>query len=329
MIAAFLAANQWRGVEPKPLAGDASFRRYFRLAQDGRGAVLMDAPPPQEDVRPFATLSRHLISLGLSAPEILAEDVENGLLLLEDLGDDTYTRMLENGGDERSLYQLAVDVLIHIHRQPPTKVIANGLEPYDDDKLLEEACLFTDWYMPAVLGEPVSKSARADYCRAWLSVFPLVHAQPRTLVLRDYHVDNLMWLPQRQGLKACGLLDFQDAVSGAGAYDLMSLVQDARRDIAGELADDMLERYHAAFPELDRDAFATATAILAAQRHAKVIGIFTRLCVRDSKPAYLDHLPRVWRLLERALEHPALKDLAGWFDLHIPKDDRVIPPCKK
>ena len=281
-IAAFLAANRWDRAERRPLSGDASFRRYERLVNGTRRTVLMDAPPPHEDVRSFVRVARHLRDLGLSAPEIQAEDPDAGLLLLEDLGDDTYTRMLAGGGDERALYALAVDVLVHLHRPP--EAIPEGLAPYDDAQLLKEACWLTDWYMPAVLDRPTPQAVRRGYIEAWLSVFPVVHAQPRTLVLRDYHVDNLMWLPARQGVAACGLLDFQDAVAGPAAYDLMSLLEDARRDIDPELAAAMRERYGAAFPGLDAPAFDTAYAILGAQRHAKVIGVFTRLCVRDASP---------------------------------------------
>lgn len=327
-IAAFLAAHQWGGVEIKPLAGDASFRRYFRLTGETKRAVLMDAPPPKENVRIFADLSRHLRSLGLTAPEILAEDRQMGLLLLEDLGDDTYTRILAAGGDERMLYQLAVNVLIHLHRRPQAEVIPDRLPPYDDDKLLEEACLLTDWYMPAMLGAATPDEIRDAYCEAWLSAFPVVHAQPRTLVLRDYHVDNLMWLPTNDGVRACGLLDFQDALAGPGAYDLMSLLEDARRDIDPRLVSDMIDHYLNAFPGFDEDDFRAAFAILAAQRHAKVIGIFTRLCMRDAKPVYLAHIPRVWRLLEQTLKHPALAGVAEWIDSHIAEDRRGIPPCR-
>ncbi|MEO5337073.1 MAG: phosphotransferase [Magnetospirillum sp. WYHS-4] len=324
-IADFLQAAGWGGAERRKLAGDASFRKYDRVFLAGRRAVLMDAPPPQEDVRPFVRVARHLSGLGLSAPAVLAEDVDRGFLLLEDLGDDTYTRMLANGGDERALYELATDVLIDLHRR--AAVLPDGLPPYDDDRLLAEACLVTDWYMPAVLGHPTPEDLRRDYAGVWKNLFPVVRAQPPVLVLRDYHVDNLMWLPGREGTARCGLLDFQDAVAGAGAYDLMSLVEDARRDIADSLRDGMVERYLSAFPAHDRRAFRDAFAILGAQRHAKVIGIFTRLCVRDGKPGYLVHIPRVWRLLERSCQHPVMAPVAAWLDRHLPKDKRIIPPC--
>ena len=327
-IEAFLERAGWGGARRLPLAGDASFRRYERLEDGARRAVLMDAPPPAEDVRPFAALARHLRKLEYSAPEVLAEDAEHGLLVIEDFGDLTYTRMLARGADEWTLYAFAVDLLIDLHRRPPAEAIPAGLAPYDDERLVEEALLFTDWYMPAVLGHPTADAARRAYIDAWRAAFPIVHAEPRTLVLRDYHVDNLMGLAGRDGIRACGLLDFQDAVAGPAAYDLVSLLEDARRDVGADLAADMVARYLGALPASDRDSFTTAYAILGAQRHAKVIGIFTRLDRRDGKAGYLVHITRVWRLLEGALAHPALAGMATWMERHVPPEARQTPPIQ-
>ena len=341
VIETFLAVRGWGGAARATLAGDASFRRYDRLTDSGRGAVLMDAPPPRENVDAFVAVARHLKSLGFSPPDIFAKDKENGLLIIEDLGDETFTRVLAKAAHEAGnetakeagkavewdLYGLAVDVLVQLHRIDPESVLPPGLEDYDDAKLLDEAVLLTDWTWPAVFGGPPPADVLNAYRDAWLQVFPIVHRQPRTLVLRDFHVDNLLVLEGRNGVARCGLLDFQDAVRGAGAYDLMSLLEDARRDLGGGLRDAMLERYLDAFPGLDGAEFKTVYAILAAQRHAKVIGIFTRLCRRDGKPAYLKHIPRVWRLLEAALGHQALAPVAAWFDAHVPPDKRGVPPC--
>jgi aminoglycoside/choline kinase family phosphotransferase len=315
-IEAFLAANGWHWGNSKLLAGDASFRSYRRLENGGKRAVLMDAPPPHEDVRPFLRIARHLRGLGLSAPDILAEDVEAGLLLLED------------GDAEEPLYALAVDVLAHLHRLPATTAVPPALPPYDDARMLDEALLLTDWYMPAALGDATPRAVRQTYIEAWREILPRVGAQPRTLVLRDFHVDNLMRLPGREGTAACGLLDFQDAVAGPAAYDLMSLLEDARRDISDALKATMLARYRQGVPGLDWAVFETVFAILAAQRHAKVIGIFTRLCRRDGKPGYLIHIPRVWRLLESALGHPAVAPVAAWFERYLPRGARGIPTCR-
>jgi aminoglycoside/choline kinase family phosphotransferase len=327
-IVRFLGAIGWGEARRATLAEDASFRRYERVTKSGTRAVLMDAPPPQEDVRPFSLLARHLVGLGLSAPRVMAEDAEAGFLLIEDLGDETYTRMLANGGDARSLYALAVDVLVHLHRVSPEDAIPSGLPRYDEGKLLEEVCLMTDWYLPAMTGRATPPEIRAAYVAAWRAVLPVVLEQPRALVLRDFHVDNLMWLADREGVARCGLLDFQDALDGAAAYDLMSLLEDARRDVDAGLQAEMKARYRAGIGRLG-PWFERAYTVLAAQRHAKVIGIFTRLCVRDGKPIYLKHIPRVWRLLEVALSDSALQPVAGWFSHHIPETLRGIPPCLK
>ncbi len=323
LIEKFLAAHGWQGAQRTPQDGDASFRCYERLAQGGRKAMLMDAMGPDENIDVFVAIARHLKSLGFSAPDIFAKSKLDNLLLLEDLGDETYTKILEKSADrEAELYGLAVDVLIALHGIAPKYVAPPGLPSYDDEKLLEEAVLLTDWTLPRFIGAPLDPKIRGAYRDAWLQIFPAVHQQPQTLVLRDFHVDNLMALAGRDGIARCGLLDFQDAVIGPGAYDLMSLLEDARRDIAPTLKATMLDRYFAAFPDLGRKEFEAVFAILAAQRHAKVIGIFTRLSVRDSKPAYLPHIPRVWRLLEEALAHPAVRPVQAWFEAHVPPEHR-------
>jgi len=276
-----------------------------------------------EDVRPYLRVARHLARLGYSAPAIYAEDVERGLLLVEDLGDATYTRELARGADESELYARAVDLLIDLHRRPQASEVA--LPPYDDDKLLTEAALLVDWFLPALRGVATPESEREDYVALWRPLFSIARRVPSTLVLRDYHVDNLILLPGRDRIRACGLLDFQDAVLGPVAYDLVSLLEDARRDVAPELVSTLLRHYLDAFPALDRTAFKASYAVLGAQRNAKIIGIFTRLWRRDGKAQYLAHIPRVWSLLEGDLAHPALEPMRGWFDRHVPPGDRVAP----
>ncbi len=322
-IVEFLASVGWGGAQRVPLAGDASFRRYWRLERQGAKAMMMDAPPPQEDVRPYLAIARVLRGLGFSAPEILAADAAQGLLVIEDFGDDTYTRLLAKNADETALYALAVDVLIALHRRFAPG--AAPIPPYDDTRLLNEVALLVDWYLPAVTGMPAPPALRAEYLDLWRGLFPVARAVPDSLVLRDYHVDNLMRLAGRADIAACGLLDFQDAVTGPITYDLVSLLEDSRRDIAPALAAAMRERYLAAFPSLDRAAFAASFAALGAQRHCKVVGIFTRLDRRDGKPRYLAHIPRLWRLIDQDLEHPALASVKSWLDQHIPPELRVTP----
>jgi aminoglycoside/choline kinase family phosphotransferase len=319
-----LDANGWRGIEPQPLTADASFRTYHRLADGRRRAVLMDAPPPQEDVAPYIAVAALLRRLGLSAPEVMAEDRGHGFLLIEDFGDDTYTRLLARGADEAALYALAIDTLVALQRAVAAED-APDLPPYDEARLLAEAALLADWYYPAATGNALAEAEREDYLARWRGVLREIEPCSATLVLRDYHVDNLMLLPDREGVRGCGLLDFQDAVVGHPAYDLVSLIEDARRDVPPALRESAAARYLAAFPGLDRPAFRRAAAILAAQRNAKIIGIFTRLWRRDGKAQYLPHIPRVWRLLEEDLHEPALAPIAGWLDRHLPPAMRRAP----
>ena len=330
-INAFLADNGWQPEHRSLLADDASFRRYERLADGDRLAVLMDAPPPKEDTRPFIRIAEHLLSLGLSAPEIYAQNTDQGFLLLEDFGDDTFTEVLKTSPmRELVLYERAIDALIHLHKCPAEQQIPNGLALYDSRTLLGEVRLLVDWYLPHVSSEPLAPDAIIAYEAVWEELFDYVQSQPKCLVLRDFHVDNLVSLDQKSGVKSCGLLDFQDALVGARAYDLMSLLEDARRDMDDQLIDTLKHRYFAAFdtlaePGAARNAFDATYAILGAGRHAKVIGIFIRLSVRDGKPNYLIHIPRVWQLLERSLGHPMLSSVRDWFDIYVPSPLRKLP----
>ncbi len=322
LIAAFLIRNGWDPATRVRIAGDASFRKYDRLTDNGNTAILMDAPPPQEDVRPFVHIARHLYERGFSVPDILAEDTDAGLLLLEDLGDDTYTRLLARGKDERALYALATDALIALHKTPDA--VAPGVVPYALPRQLEEVGRLHVWYLK-MLGVTLSPDAISEFEQIWEAILPHAEQVPTSLILFDYHVDNLLLIPGRTGIKACGLLDFQDAVSGPVTYDFMSLLEDARRDINPALVAEMKSRYLAALPAIAPDAFNLSWAVMAAQRHVRVIGTFARLNVRDNKPHYLVHMPRLWRYMDQCLAHPALSDLKTWMDEYVPQKYRVVP----
>jgi N-acetylmuramate 1-kinase len=324
-IQGFLQHAGWGTAKRWRLAGDASFRKYDRLEGTPGRAVLMDAPPPHEDVRPFVRIAKHLHTLGFSVPKILAENHDAGLLLLEDLGDDTYTRLLARGHDERALYELAIDALIALHRVPETAVIPAGVKTYDTPRLLEEVNRINVWYRPLMNAQAVSSTAQHEFDAIWQKVLPQAWAAPTSLVLFDFHVDNLLGLFDRPGMTACGILDFQDAVAGPVTYDLLSLLEDARRDIDPALVANMKARYLAAFPSLDPQAFATSWAVMAAQRHVRVIGTFARLKIRDNKPHYLIHMPRLWRYMDQCLQHPVLADLKDWLEAHVPQDYRRVP----
>lgn len=328
---AFLERHGWRSAARARLAGDASFRHYDRLVRDGDPAVLMDAPPPREDVRPFVAIARWLGGHGFSAPRILAADLDSGFLLLEDLGDDRYSRVIPRQPElETELYRAAVDVLVALHAMPaprdlPCENERYAVPAYDEALYLRELYLFTDWYLPAVAG-PVSRAEREEFAGLWAAALAPLQAADPVLVLRDYHADNLMWLPQRQGIARVGLLDFQDGVAGHAAYDLVSLLEDARRDVPEDLAEQMIGHYLDRRPHLDAQDFRRAYALLGAQRNLKIIGIFTRLWARDGKAAYLELLPRVWGLLERDLRHPALRSIKAWIDARVPSPLRRVAP---
>jgi aminoglycoside/choline kinase family phosphotransferase len=314
----FLARSGWGGAQVEPLAGDASFRRYFRVLDGPRTAILMEAPPATEDVRPFVAVAEWLHSVGLTAPEILARDIEHGLLLLGDFGDWRLRETVDKDPSrERELYELATDVLVHLHKHQPMA----GLRPHGLEQWLEELSLFTDWYCPAL-----RLSVDVDGFRsAWMQVLEPVEKDglgPVT-VLRDYHAENVMLVRGREGVQHFGLLDFQDALCGHPAYDLASVLEDARRDVPPEIERAMIDRYIAATGGLDQ--FERAYWALAAQRNTRIIGVFTRLWKRDNKPHYTAFQPRMWGLLERDLARPELEPVRTWFDANIAPENRAAP----
>ena len=320
LIARFLAEAGWQSAKRSPLAGDASPRRYERLQREEppQSAVLMDADPTTgEDVEPFLKVAEYLLERGFSAPNIIAQNAQSGLILLEDLGDDLLARVCKtHPALEAQMYRAAVDVLIGLQQQEPL----HDLPPYDMVTYQREAALLVDYYLPAVNQKPVSAKIRAEYLDLIDQACATLTDTPKTVVLRDYHAENLLWLPARTGRKNIGLLDFQDALIGHPAYDLVSLLEDARRNTSSELQAAMLA-YFLQETGYEPAAFCRDYAILGAQRNLKIIGIFSRLCVRDGKAHYLDLIGRVWGHLSRDLAHPALADLRHWMAQHVPIPD--------
>jgi N-acetylmuramate 1-kinase len=312
----FLHRCGWGGADIVPLAGDASFRRYFRVIRGDQAAVLMDAPPPHEDPRPFIAVAEWLEQVGLSAPRILGRDLEQGLLLLTDLGNDRLREHLDSSPHrERELYEVATDLLVALHGHPPmTGLPVHGLQQW-----LDELMLFPDWYCPAL-------DLRIDvdgYRSAWEQVLAPVAddgLSPVT-VLRDYHAENIMLVGDRGGVEHFGLLDFQDALAGHPAYDLASVLEDARRDVPAAIERAMIDRYAAATRSDER--FERAYWALAGQRNTRILGVFTRLWKRDGKPGYRRFQPRMWGLLERDLAHPVLAPVREWFDSNVPQQARA------
>jgi hypothetical protein len=314
----FLVAHGWGGAAIVPLAGDASFRRYFRVVGDRGHAVLMDAPPDKEDSRPFLDIAAHLVSLGFAAPRALAVDLDQGLILLEDFGDKRVAPLLAaDPAPEREIYEIAIDILAALHDHAPPPVA-----PYHRGELLREVNILSEWYLPIVGAAGDLAAYEAAWDAVWGDVIAETEARP-VLVLRDYHADNLMVLDDREGLQRLGLLDFQDGLAGHPAYDLVSLLQDARRDVDPRLETAMLDRYIAARGIADRAAFRASYEVLGAQRNTKILGVFSRLWKRDGKPGYRQYQPRVWRYLEHNLAHPALAPVRAWFEAHLGADQRA------
>ncbi len=310
----FLSATPFGDWQRGPLAGDASNRRYERLTADnGKTVVLMDAPPEKgEDVCPFIRIAEYLRAQGLSAPEILAQDVENGFLLLEDLGDDLFARVvLQKPALEMELYKAATDALVSLHQAPMP-----DLEPYGSRMMAEMAGLALLKYRDGILGghDPDLQSRFEDHFEDILR--ESVKGDP-VLVQRDYHAENLLWLPGRNGVARVGLLDFQDARAGHCAYDLVSLLQDARRDVPAAIEMQMIDRYISA-AGVDESGFRTAYNVLGVQRNLRILGVFSRLSQEYGKPHYVDLIPRVWSHFIRGLEHPALATVANLLRESLP-----------
>lgn len=310
----FIAAHFDATPEARALPADASPRQYYRIEVAPK--LLMEVEPGTPDFEAFVLISRHLNALGLSAPRIFSVDFERGLALIEDFGHGTFTRLLAAGRSEEELYGLAVDALIHLHEAPGATRI--DVPAYDHGPLFDELSMFTDWFVPQCAPDYDAAVFKDRFLALWKSALAHVAASRDALVLRDYHVDNLMVIEGREGVAACGLLDFQDALIGSAAYDLVSLTQDARRDIDAALEERLIEHYLAGRPGLDRQHFLIEYWLLAAHRHTKILGNFERLSKRDGKHGYLIHLPRVARLLDKALTRAGLDDIRAAMDAALP-----------
>ena len=343
----FLTSAGWGEAEAAPLAGDASTRSYKRLNLNGQPAVLMIAPPGAEaaacppdadetarrglgynamarlagpNLHAFTSLSGALREAGLSAPEVYAADAGRGFALLEDLGDDLFARVVGKV-EEETLYRAAIDALVRLHESgaEPPRGGAYAMLDYDGLALEAEAALLMEWYWPLKKGEAASDDLIAEYLSLWRDLFKDL-SPPHVFVLRDYHAENLLWLPQREDVARVGVIDFQDALFGHAAYDLVSLLEDARRDVDPALAEKMISYYVSlGGPQFDAAGFRRDYAILAAQRNAKILGIFARLAKRDNKPRYLDLLPRVEAHFRRDLARPEVAQLRAFFTKHMPE----------
>ena len=353
----FLAASGLAGATRAPLPGDASTRRYERLTlPSGTTLMLMDQAPAAESppadpawtptqrqaagwnaiarlsagrIEAFAAVAAHLKSLGLSAPTVEALDAPNGLAVLEDFGDDLFARVIERGEPEDSLYTAAISALAVLHEagSPPAVLDGPGgpwaIQDYDATALQGGADLFVQWLPRLDARLSFDEAAVAEWQAAWAPIVASGAAGATVMAHRDYHAENLIWLPGRSGQARAGMIDFQDAVRAHPSWDLHSLLQDARRDLEPGAEARLLGTYFTARPHIDREAFMADYAGLAALNEARIIGIFARLIARDGKPRYAQFLPRMWRHLNANLARPALAPVARWFDRHVPVEARA------
>ena len=343
-VGTLLEGAGWGEAKREFLQGDASVRLYERLTKaDGATAILMISPPRPEgpiirfgkpyaaiarlatDIRAFLAVAEGLRGLGFSAPRILAASVEHGLALIEDLGAET---VVEDGAPNPVRYAEAVALIADLHGRdlPDALPVGEELYPlptYDVEAMLIEVELIIDWYAASVARTAVPSGARMQFLRVWRDILGPILAEPTTWTLRDFHSPNLHWLPDRPGVARVGLIDFQDAVLGPPAYDLASLLQDARVDVPDDLEMRLMAFYvrrrSLADPAFDAERFAASYAAMAAQRATKILGLFARLDKRDGKPQYLKHLPRIERYLAKDLAHPLLAPLALWYQAHLPQ----------
>lgn len=338
-IRAFLDGRGYGNAVRRHLTGDASVRAYEHIQAGGKRYVLMDSPrqPPgpilahgkyyqqiahiAEDVKPFIAVGNHLVSRGLCAPAIYEMDIEQGILLIEDLGSDGV--LDENGAPIAERYRESAACLAQMHGQafardlPVAGDIVHRVPDFDRDAMQIEVSLLTDWYLPWKRGTPASDAERRDYVAIWDALIASLASAEHNLLLRDFHSPNIIWRPDADGTDRVGIIDFQDAMIGPSAYDVASLVQDARVDIPDELADSLLEHYlslRSRDSSFDRERFSRDWHVMAAQRNCKLIGLWVRLMQRDSKPFYMRHMPRTLRNLQRALSHPDLAPLRAWCE---------------
>lgn len=311
------------------IKGDASKRVFARVQKDNKSYIIIDANPDLgEEPTAYAAITSLLRQGGMNAPEIIAQDLRKGFFLVEDFGDTLFSQLLKSDfSKEKLFYETALEALGEVQKISYQNRVSFGemsyfIPNYDMNRLLNEARLFTQWYMPAVLKRPLSSIAQDEFTAILKGMMLPIINQPQVLVLRDYHVANLMWQESKKGTKRVGVIDFQDAVWGNKAYDVVSLLQDARRDVAPKFEKEMLEFYQKKFnPSEDflRDYY-----LLGLQRNLKILGIFVRLNIRDKKPTYLDHIPLVWRYIDDALEQPFAKPLKDWLDRWLPLSIRHV-----
>ena len=310
----FIKSNNILNNDMHLIDTDASFRKYYRLS--GNNTLIMDAPYESgESVKSFHLIDKILLEMGISVPVIHSIDENNGFILLEDLGDQIFSRIL-NDENEYKLYQNATDVLAHIYLESNEKKFNKKEIPfYSIDKLLEESNLFCDWFMEKHCQIKLTVKEKLEYQEILKKIFQGIDSTNSSLVLRDYHVDNLILLKDRKGKKQVGVIDFQDAVIGANSYDLVSLLEDVRRPITEDLKEKLIEEYiHITC--YDPKQLLKEMRFFSVQRNLKIIGIFSRLKYRDQKPKYMKLIKNAWNFIDLHLEDPSFTELKSWISVY-------------
>lgn len=315
-IASFLSQVNWPFETIEFLAGDCSYRKYYRIYSGAKTFVLMDAPPQFEKPKQFVDVACYLNSLGLRTPKIFEHCYQSGFLIIEDFGNMTFTKSLEQGASLETLLKLAIDALVTLHKK--VNSVPEFIPFYSQSMWIEEVSRFFNWHFPIHLGVEHSKEQIEEYQILWAQAYDSINQDAKTLVLRDYHVDNVMLLPHQQGVTSCGLLDFQDAVLGSYVYDIVSLLQDARIDVPFELANQCIEYYLSHFENINYDAFMKSYRIIGAQRGLKILELFTRLAVTAFNEKFLKCLPRLQTYLDYNFTESSLVPLANWFEQFTP-----------
>jgi len=355
LVADFLTHGEWKNARRSFLQGDASARRYERLTMsDGQKAILMDMPDTPdgpvikdgktysqiahiaEGITGVAAINGELIKQGFSAPAALRQDLANGLMITEDFGDQVFGTLFQHGQDISQQVLVACEFLAQMASiEWPDKITfqtgaskqpAHSIARFDYGVFEMEASLLLDWYWPMINKNVAQETVRQSFFDALKDIFPLTETDHPVWVLRDFHSPNLIWLPERRGLQKVGLIDTQDCLIGHPAYDLVSMLQDARIDLPDGFEAKHYKYYchlrHLKDSNFDEAAFSAAYAVLGAQRATKILGIFARLYKRDGKPGYLQHIPRVSKALESNLRHPGLLSLANWYHTYLPFEVR-------
>ena len=309
----------------KSIKSDASFRKYFRvyIKNYEKKLLLVNSPKKTENNLGYLKATSILEKMNLSVPKIINFDISKGVFLVEDFGINTYKKSLKNGESEFKLYNLATDILLYINKHSIN--LEKKLPKYTNKKLIDEVLLFLKWYWPIIYKKPAKKKNINEFIKIWENLLNKNLKTKKVLVHRDFHIDNLFFLKDRKNLKACGLIDFQDAVIGPSSYDLMSLLEDARRDVNKNIIDKMYKKFIKKLSKKEEKHFVKEYKILAINRHLKVIGIFSRLYMRDKKKSYLKHIPRLWRLIEENLSFNSLNELNKWINKFFPKKFRIKP----